>query len=287
MSLHPQYARPRDVASATALLDSLRSGATVIAGGQELMPHVNYGRLMPSIFVDISGIPALRGITRDGDMISIGALTVHREVQKDVSVREALPLLAYAAAQVGGGRQVHNRGTIGGNIVSMHPLYDIVPPLVALGAKVEIASAAGTRQIALADLLRETSHGLGAQSILTRVLVPAMAPGARWSYQKLKQTEGAYGSANAACIATLQGDVLSSVSLSVGGVSEKLIDGSVALQSLCGRRWSEAMGDEAAQIVSALVREPLSDQQGSGPWRKAMAGVMAKRALKAALAGGK
>lgn len=286
MSLHPQYARPRDIASATALLDSLRSGATIIAGGQELMPHVNYGRLMPSIFVDISGIASLRGIARDGDSIAIGALTVHREIQKDPLVREHLPLLAYAAAQVGGGRQVHNRGTIGGNIVSMHPLYDIVPPLVALGASVEIHNAAGARSVPLADLLRETSHGLGAQSILAKVFVPVMAPGARWAYEKLKATEGAYGSANAACVVQVDGANIAAISLVIGGVSEKLNDASPAVKSLVGRAWSARLGEEVERSVSALVAEPLSDQQGDGAWRRAMAGIVARRALASAISKG-
>jgi CO/xanthine dehydrogenase FAD-binding subunit len=286
MSLYPQYARPLDIASATALLDSLRSGATIIAGGQELMPHVNYGRLMPSIFVDISGIAAMHGVSREGDAVAIGALTVHRDVQKDPLVREHLPLLAFAAAQVGGGRQVHNRGTIGGNIVSMHPLYDIVPPLAALGASVEIHNAGGSRIVALADLLRETSHGLGAQSILAKVIVPVMQPGARWAYEKLKATEGAYGSANAACTVQMDGGALTSLSLVVGGASEKLIDASAALKGLIGRAWSAHLGEEAERIVSGLVVDPLSDQQGEGAWRRAMAGVVARRALAAAMAKG-
>lgn len=286
MSLHPQYARPRDIASATALLDSLRSGATIIAGGQELMPHVNYGRLMPSIFVDISGITALRGIANEGDAIAIGALTVHREVQKDALVREHLPLLAYAAAQVGGGRQVHNRGTVGGNVVSMHPLYDIVPALVVLRAKVEIHNASGARQVLVSDLLRETSHGLGAQSILSKVIVPLMQPGTRWAYEKLKATEGAYGSANAACVVQMDGANIASLTLVVGGVSEKLIDASAALKGFVGHAWSAPFGGEIERAVSALVVEPLSDQQGEGAWRRAMAGVVARRALAAAAAKG-
>jgi CO/xanthine dehydrogenase FAD-binding subunit len=283
MSLHPQYARPRDLSSATALLDSLRSGATIIAGGQELMPHINYGRLSPSIFVDVSGIAALRGISQNGDTISIGALTVHRTVQTDAIIRARLPLLADAARHIGGGRQVHNRGTIGGNIVSMHPLYDIVPPLLALGASVDIHHAHGVRTVTLADLLRETSHGLGAQSILSCVHVPAMKPSARWAYYKLKATEGAYGSANAACVVEVSGGVIAALTLVIGGVSEKLIDATPALGALIGSPVSGARYEELSDTVRGLVSEPLSDQQGEGEWRRAMAGVVARRALKAAL----
>jgi len=171
MSLHPQYARPRNAAQAVELLGGLGAGAVVIAGGQELMPHVNYGKLMPSVYVDIGALPELKGVSETDGVVSIGALTVHRELQKNALVQKSLPLLSYAASLVGGGLQVHNRGTVGGNIVAMHPLYDIVPPLLALGAEVEILAAGGTRRAALAAVIAETSHGLGSQALIVRVLV--------------------------------------------------------------------------------------------------------------------
>jgi FAD binding domain in molybdopterin dehydrogenase len=177
VSLNPQYARPRSAQQAVELLEGLGAGAMVIAGGQELMPHMNYGRLMPGVLVDIGGIAELRGITEDTGRIAIGALTSHRELQTSALVRERLPLLAFAAQRVGGGWQVHNRGTVGGNIVAMHPLYDIAPALIALDTEVDVQTSAGTRRVALAALISETAHGLGTTSILTRILVKQLRLG--------------------------------------------------------------------------------------------------------------
>ena len=283
MSLHPQFARPRSVEQATELLAGLTSGAVIIAGGQELMPSINYGHLMPSVFVDIGSIKDLKGITAENGEISIGALTVHRDVQNDESVQRDIPLLAFSASQVGGGWQVHNRGTIGGSIVSMHPLYDILPALLVLGAEVEVAGAGSVRRVSLSDLMKETSHGLGSQSILTRIFIKPMAAAAGWGYEKLKVTGGSYGSANAAAIVSLDGSKISSLNVVIGAVSALPIDISHGLSRFIGQEWDDSLGDSLADTCSGLVSEPLSDHQGDGEWRRAMGGIMAQRAVASAV----
>lgn len=283
MSLHPQYARPRSVAQTVALLDGLGAGAMVIAGGQELMPHVNHGRLMPTVYVDIGALPELRGIRDDGDTVSIGALTVHRDLQRDSLVQRSLPILSAAAAQVGGGWQVHNRGTVGGNLVSMHPLYDLSSPLLALGAEAEVLSAALTRRLSLAALMQETKHGLGTTSLLSRLIVKPIQPGVGWSYQKLKITDGAYGSANAAALVSMDGPRIGSLRVVIGATQERPVDASAALGGVVGRAWDDSAAREVEDICSALVTQPLDDQQGDAAWRRAMAGVVARRAIAAAV----
>lgn len=283
MSLHPQYARPKTAAQAVQLLDGLGAGAMIIAGGQEIMPHVNYGKLMPAVYVDIGALPELRGIKQEPDgTVSIGALTVHRELQRESLVRESLPLLSYAAGLVGGGWQVHNRGTIGGNLVAMHPLYDITPPLLAMSAEVEIIGVQGLRRAPLAAVIAETSHGLGTTTVLTRVLIKPLGARVGWSYHKLKITDGSYGSANAAAVVALDGQKLTATRLVIGAVSERPIDASNALKSLLGRALDERTLAEAETICAGVVTQPLADQQGDATWRRSMAGVVARRALLAA-----
>lgn len=284
MSLQPQYARPRTASQAAELLDGLGSGAMIIAGGQELMPHVNYGRLMPTVYVDVGALTELQGINEADGIVSIGAATVHRALQRDPIVRRSLPLLAYAAGKVGGGWQVQNRGTVGGNLVSMHPLYDIAPSLLALGADVDLQGANTSRSVALAALLQETSHGLGTTTLLTRIRVWAMAPRTGWAYEKLRITAGSYGSANCAAVVSVENGRLLSLRIVIGAVSEKPIDASNALKSLLGRSADAAAGEELERACSQLVAQPLDDQQGDAGWRRAMAGVVARRAYEAAVA---
>ncbi len=283
MSLSPQYAKPRSVEQAVQVLAGLSTGAMIIAGGQELLPSMNYGHLELEVIVDINGLDQLRGVALQEGRISIGALTVHRDIQQNENILQHAPLLAYAAAQVGGGWQVHNRGTIGGNVVSMHPLYDIIPPLLALGASVELSDIAGTREVALADLLKQTQHGLGVSALLTRILIPVGNPAAGWAYKKLKTTHGAYGSANAAGVIQIDADgKLAAGSLVVGGVSDRPVMLTDILADLKGTAISPGLAEEIGRRASAAVTQPLSDHQGGGSYRVAMAGVMAKRAFSAA-----
>jgi len=281
MNLRMQYARPRNLEQATALMDALGTGTMVIAGGQELMPHLNYGRISPSVFLDVSGLSELRGVEETAEGVSIGALTVHRQIQTDPIISKSLPLLAYAAKQIGGGRQVHNQGTIGGNIVAMHPLYDIIPSLVALGARVEIAGCEAIEIIPLAKLLTEASYQLGAKELLTRIIVPPMDSAHSWAYKKLKITTGSYSSANAVAIVDSAEDL--NVRLVVGAVTELPIDLTESLAAEMKNSPNSELGVQIETACNAAVTDPISDQRGHGEYRKAMAGVVAKRAVNAAI----
>lgn len=285
MSLYPSLARPRTLADAAALLASLSSGGVVIAGGQELMPSINAGVLAPEVYVDIGGLAELRGIAETPEgLLAIGALTVHRELQTHPLVTAKLPLLGHAATRAGGGRQVHNRGTIGGNLVAQHPLYDLAPSLLALEAEVEWVKGSETVRQPLAAMLADSRHGLGSEAILARVLVVPMAEGLGFAYEKLKASGGAYGSANAAALVKLTNGRVAAVRLVIGAVAERLLDASAAAAALLvGRPFDAAAGAALADAVSALVTAPLSDAQGPGPWRQAMAGVVARRAVAAAV----
>lgn len=293
MSLYPQYARPRDLPEALDLLASLGAGATIIAGGQELMPVMNYGKLMPTVLVDINGLAELTGIKLADGLLSIGALTVHRELQANGLIASHAPLLAESSRQAGGGWQVHNRGTIGGNIASVHPLYDILPALLALRASVDIAAQQGesvhARRLTVANMLDETSLGLGTAALIIRILIPVDAPAKAPTrhaghYQKLKQVTGSYGSANAAALVSLEADGrLAELRLALGAAMAKPIDVSSRVAGLAGRFVNDGLLQEIERISSAAVRDPLSDQQGEGTYRRAMAGVMARRAVAGAV----
>ncbi|WP_052628184.1 FAD binding domain-containing protein [Sphingobium sp. YBL2] len=280
-----QYARPRNVEAATALLASLGPGASIIAGGQELMPELNYNVFVPSVLVDINGLKELKGIEPGEDALSIGALCAHRDIERDPHVNRHAPLLAHAVAQIGGGWQVRNRGTIGGNIVSMHPLYDTIPALLAMDASLRIARDGAVRDLGVGELLRSTDHGLGSEAILTRIIVPHASRNANWGYYKLKNTHGAYASATAAALVELdESGCLTDIRVVVGSVEALPRDISAALAPLHGAPADRDMLLRVEDIARGCVREPISDQRGDGAYRTAMAGVCARRAVERAIA---
>lgn len=279
-----QYAKPGKLEDATALLASLGAGASIIAGGQELMPTLNYRVFTPSLLIDINALKELRGVEIDDGVLSIGALCVHRQLERDPIVIEHAPLLAHALAQIGGGWQVRNRGTIGGNIVSMHPLYDSLPALMAYGASVVVARDGGSRTVGLSELLTDSRHGLGTEAILARVLVPIGKPDTGWGYCKIKNTHGAYASATAAALAKVDdAGAVVEIRLVVGSVEPLPRDLSPLLSD---GKIDYAHGDyleKIGQIAVEAITNPISDQRGDAEYRRALAGVSARRAVAEAL----
>ena len=156
---------------------------TVLAGGTDFYP-ARVGRPLNEPVIDITGIDELRGITRDGDLRRIGALTTWSEVIA-ADLPRSFDGLKMAAAQVGG-VQIQNAGTIGGNLCNASPAADGVPPLLILDASVELASASGTRVIPLEEFLvgyRETALRPG--ELVAAVLVPSALDGATSDFLKL------------------------------------------------------------------------------------------------------
>ena len=155
--------------------------ASFLAGGHSLIPAMKLRLAEPGALVDISGIDELKGITRDGDTIRIGALTTHAEVESSDVVKEACAALTEAAGMIGD-PQVRNRGTIGGNVAHADPASDYPGILMALGATVVTRS----RSIAIDNFftgLFETALNEG--EIIKEIQVPALGNGSAVSYSHL------------------------------------------------------------------------------------------------------
>ncbi|HTT10897.1 MAG TPA: FAD binding domain-containing protein [Burkholderiaceae bacterium] len=175
------YQQPARLEAALAAL--ARGPQTVVAGGTDVYPAC-VGAEPPAVLLDISRLPEMRGIERTADALRIGATTTWSDL-----VRHPLPAHARALVQAArhvGGVQIQNRATIGGNLCNASPAADGVPPLLALDAAVELASQRGRRVIPLDRfVLGKRRTGLGADELLTSVLVPARSPNAVSTFLKL------------------------------------------------------------------------------------------------------
>src|SRR4051812_33058844 len=179
--MQQRFERPASIAQAARLLAA--GPWAVLAGGTDLYPaHV--GKPVASPLLDITAITELRGIRRDGDGWTIGATTTWSDVVR-AELPAAFDALKAAAREVGGA-QIQNSGTVAGNLCNASPAADGVPPLLALGAEVELASTLGTRRLPLSQFIfgnRKTARA--AHELLTAVLVPAWPEAAHSSFIKL------------------------------------------------------------------------------------------------------
>ncbi|TAG09466.1 MAG: xanthine dehydrogenase family protein subunit M, partial [Rhodobacterales bacterium] len=174
------YARPDSLPQALRLLAG--GGWRVLAGGTDLYPGA--GATLAGPVMDLTGVAGLAGISSDGQGLRIGAATSWATLA-EATLPAALLALQQAARQVGG-RQVQVAGTLGGNLCNASPAADGVPPLLVLGAEVELASATGTRRLPLQRFLcgpRQTDLRPG--EVMTAVLIPARGLQGRSAFEKL------------------------------------------------------------------------------------------------------
>ena len=166
-----KYHDPRSVAEATELLSSLEN-ALALAGGQSLMPMMNFRAAMPDHIVDLNRIPELAYLRVEGERLRIGAMTRQRDIELSAEVAERCPVLHEALAHVGH-RQTRNRGTIGGSLCHLDPSAELVNVTALLGGTLHAAGKRGRRDIAIAEfIVGYMTSSLAPDELLTGITLP-------------------------------------------------------------------------------------------------------------------
>jgi CO/xanthine dehydrogenase FAD-binding subunit len=277
------YSAPESLSDALA---AVAAGARPIAGGTDLVVGARHGKApLPDSLCAIHRVRELAGIRSDGNGgITLGALASHAAIVAHPQIRELFTGLADASAIVGS-HATRNTGTIGGNIMNGSPAMDTGAPLICAGAVATLASAAGTRALAVADLFIGPGQTSAAgDELLTSVLLPAPAAGTGSSYVRLeyrRQMEIAI--VGVGCQLTLAGDgTVSDSRIAITALAPTIHRIADAEALLDGSDGGEAAVAAAADAVAAASR-PISDVRGSDRYRRAMAAVIARRAIAAAL----
>lgn len=193
-----RYACPASVEEAVALLSDPELDATPLAGGQSLIPMMNFRMAAPGMLVDLNRIPALSGIREEGGHVVIGAMTRYRELMESPLVARALPLMAMALPHVAH-PAIRNRGTLGGSIALADPAAEMPAVLLALGGAVELTGPGGTRRIDADDFflgLYETARA--PDELVTALVLPVTPRGTRLGFHEFARRHGDYAMAGVA-----------------------------------------------------------------------------------------
>ena len=274
--MHPanfDYHRASSIDEAESLWKE-NSDASFLAGGHSLIPAMKLRLSDPGTLVDISGIDDLKGISRDGDTIRIGALTTHTEVESSNVVKDGCSALSEAAGMIGD-PQVRNRGTIGGNVAHADPASDYPGILMALGATIVTSS----RSIVVDDFftgLFETALNDG--EVITEIQVPAIGAGSGAAYTKFFNPSSRYAVVGVGALVSKSNGSCSSCRIGVTGAADHAFRASVAEEILQG----SDLGDDAVAASAAKGadgQEMLSDLSASATYRNHLCSVMAKRAI--------
>jgi CO/xanthine dehydrogenase FAD-binding subunit len=274
----PDFARPQTLTEALRILAG--GGWRVLAGGTDLYP--NAGAELPGPVLDLSGISGFSGFQAD-EGLRIGAGTTWAEIAA-ADLPPAFAALQQAARQVGG-RQVQTAGTIGGNLCNASPAADGVPPLLALSAEVELASATGMRVLPLERFLigpRRTA--LGAGEILTAIRIPAHGMKGRSAFLKLgARTHLVISIAMVAVRLAVQAGQVVEAAVAVGAcspVARRLPGVEAALRGAALDRLAERV--RAGDVAAGL--SPIDDVRATAAYRSAAATELVRRAVTEAVA---
>jgi 2-furoyl-CoA dehydrogenase FAD binding subunit len=277
-----EYFIPGNVAEAVKLLEQYGDEGKVLAGGQSLIPMLNFRVARPRYLIDINGLKDLDYIREEKGELVIGALTRERAVEKSPLVHKLCPILTKAISYIGH-LPVRTRGTFGGSLVHADPSAEIPLMAAALDAKMKLAGPSGERTLGAEEFfVTYLTSAVAPAEILVEVRIPAIPPQTGWSFMELSRRQGDFGIVVVATLLTLNDQgVCQGAKIALGGVSPTPLRAKEAEAVLKGQKVSVALIVKAAE-KAAEATEPDSDYHASAEYRKEMAKVFTRRSLEEA-----
>ena len=272
-----EYIAPATIDEALGVLAEHGDDAKVLAGGQSLVPLLNYRLARPRVVVDVNGLP-LDGVSVTADRLRLGALTRHATLQESDEIARECPVLREAAALIGNVR-VRTLGTIGGSLVHGDPAAELPMVMVALDARLGIAGRAGRRTVAARDFFTGyLTTALAPDELLTEIEIPTTRD-MGWAVEEISRRAGDFAIVAVTALIRLDGrGRVDDARVAFAGVGPAPVRVPAAEDLLRGAEpTAERVGQAADAARDALA--PESDAFVSGAYRRLLAGVLARRAL--------
>ncbi len=282
-----KYLRPETLAEACSLLSQFNGKARVIAGGTDLMVNLKQKTVRPAYLVDISRLSGLNTIEYNKeDVLKIGALCTHSDIESSSVVQEKFNILAQACRSIGS-VQIRNLGTIGGNLCNASPSADSAPALLGLDAKVKIFGSAGEDAVELAKFFTGPGQTLlKPDEILTGIDISATSAPSCAVFLKLSPRRAmdlAVVGVGIVLWLSADGCSCTDIRIALGAVAPVPIRAFKAEGILRGQKLETALIDETARVASEETK-PITDIRGSVEYRKEMVQVLTQRGIQQAIA---
>ena len=277
------YHRPASLPDALALL-AAHAGAKPLAGGQSLIPAMNFRLAAPAALVDLNQLSELAGITESADGgLAIGAMTRHSAVERSDLVRARAPLLSLAMPFIAHS-PIRSRGTLGGSLAHADPAAELPAVMVALDARLAVESTRGSRVIpAEAFFTGLFATALEPGELITSIEIPPALSGSGAAFLELARRHGDYALVGIACVVTLEGARrVGSARIVLFSVGEGPVRAGAAERALAGSAGDETAVRAAAEAVQQDI-DPPSDIHAGAAYRRQLASVLTRRALAEAI----
>jgi len=279
-----EYQAPAALEDALDLLARHGGEAKLLAGGQSLIPVMNFRLAEPALLIDINKLKELDFIHRGEDgSLRIGALTRQRRLERDPLVAEAAPLLHEAVPFIAH-PQIRNRGTFGGSLAHADPAAELPALAVALRARLRLQRAGSDRWVDAADFFGGLfTTALEPDEILAEAAIPALPPRTGWAFIEVARRHGDYAQVGIAALVTLDdADRCREARLVYLSVGDRPVEAREAARLLAGEEISPQAIAAAAEKASREEMDPTGDIHASAPFKRHLARVLTGRALRQA-----
>jgi carbon-monoxide dehydrogenase medium subunit len=278
-----EYFAPRSLEEATSLLAEHGGDARVLAGGQSLVPAMNFRLARPAVLVDVNGLRGLAGVREAADTVAVGALTRHVAFERPVTggpLGRLLPVVAHNIAHL----PIRMRGTFGGSIAHADPAAEWCAVAVALDAEIVVESSGGSRVVPASEWFRSIfTTAIRDGEMVTEVRLPKLGESWRCGFVEFNRRAGDFAIVSAVAAIRDDGGTIREARLALGGVVDKPVRAAEAEAILVG----EAPGDAAFRAAAAAARaafDPFGDIHADAEYKSELIAVMARRALERAVA---
>ncbi|MBX9679950.1 MAG: xanthine dehydrogenase family protein subunit M [Gemmataceae bacterium] len=279
------YAAPKTLAEAVALLDGKGDRARVLAGGTDLIVQVREGRRDIDVMVDVKRIPDLTRLTVDANGLRIGAATPCCDIYEHPEVKKSYPGLVDAAFLIGG-IQIQSRASLGGNLCNSSPAGDAIPALIALGAVCVIAGPKGERELPVESFcVSPGRNALARGELLAAIKISAPRTGSGAAYLRFiprNEMDIAVVGVGVSVVLDAAKSKVVAARIGLGAVAPTPLLVKDAADALVGTTADDAAVENAASLAQAAAK-PISDMRGDADYRKHLVAVLVKRTLAIAL----
>jgi carbon-monoxide dehydrogenase medium subunit len=277
-----EYVAPRTVDEAVAALAAGGAEAKVLAGGQSLIPLLNFRLARPTLLVDLNRIPELAYIRPRDSGVAIGAMTRQVAVERDAGLERTQPLLKEAVTWVGH-PAIRSRGTIGGSLAHADPAAELPAVAVCLNARFDVIGPRGRRHIDADDFFHGyLTTALAPDEILVETWLPPLPPATGQAWVEFARRHGDFALVGVAASISIADDLVTDARIVLTGVGGKPFRAREVETLLIGRPIAERVGAAADAVRTAI--EPDADIHATREYRAHLAGVLTEHAIRTAYA---
>jgi carbon-monoxide dehydrogenase medium subunit len=278
-----EYYAPSTLDEALALLDEHGADAKPLAGGQSLIPAMNFRLAAPSVLVDLNGVAELSFISTDAAGLHVGGMTRHRALELNLAVAGHAPLVAAAMPFVAH-LAIRTRGTIGGSLAHADPAAELPAVMLALDARIRLRHRSQSREVSAADFFTGLfTTAIAPGELLVGVDLPPVPPRTAFAFDEISRRHGDFALAGAAARVTVDAaGVCTALRVALLSVADQPVLAAQAALALVGTRPSPSAIRDAAEAAAHTDIDPTTDIHASSRYRRRLAAVLIRRVLERA-----